>query len=251
MAQHLGTRHTELRVSSADAQAVVPLLPRVYSEPFADSSQIPTYLVSQLARQQVTVALSGDGGDELFGGYDRYRVIERIEPSLGQVPEPLASAVGRSLRAVPARVWSTLADGPAARLLPGIARRRPGQKADNLARMLTTPANRYRMLMSQGAESLQPVIGIDTPPLPDLYHLVVHGLEITEQAMLAETLTYLPDDLLVKVDRASMAHSLEVRVPLLDPDVFAVAWSLRPEHRFADGTGKWPLQQVLRQYLPD
>jgi len=254
VARHLGTDHTELILSPADAMAIIPRLAHTYCEPFADSSQIPTYLVSQLARQHVTVALSGDGGDELFGGYDRYRVYQRLLAARERVPAKLGHLAGRALTALPGQRLDALAASRVGRLLPRGARNRTGERAHKLGRLLAGDGTAiYRDLMSGNATAEALVVGLGDYAGAHGPYLVddrLAGRSPLDQAMLLDTLTYLPDDLLVKVDRASMAHSLEVRVPLLDPDVFRFAWGLHPDDKVRDGQGKWVLREVLKRHVP-
>jgi asparagine synthase (glutamine-hydrolysing) len=252
IAAHLGTEHTELYVSPAEAQSVVPRLATVYDEPFADSSQIPTLLVSELARRDVTVALSGDGGDELFGGYTRYFALERLRRMAG-LPRAARASAAAVLRSQPPERWDRIVRG-AARVVPGrSAPAQPGDKLHKLAGSLGVDrGDVYRSLVQCW----------DVPPVLDLREpatVVAPPADwplgsAVEWAMLADTVTYLPDDLLTKVDRASMAVSLEARVPMLDPTVFDVAWRLPLEAKVARGgsgpTGKRVLHDVLGRHLP-
>lgn len=246
----LGTEHNELYVSSRDALAVIPELPTIYDEPFADSSQLPTCLVSRMARQQVTVALSGDGGDELFGGYGRYALTERFWSKLSRIPHPLRRTLARAIRGVPVGAWNGLY-GIARPLLPGALRSGfPGDKIHKGAGLLEISgvAELYQTLISHWEPSTV-VLG-DTfqalPPAdcwPDLPRL-------TEKMMLLDTRSYLPDDILVKVDRAAMNVSLETRVPLLDHRVVEFAWHLPGNLKRRAGETKWLLRQVLYRHLP-
>jgi len=232
IAQHLGTEHTELIVSESDALAIVPQLGRMYSEPFADSSQIPTRLVSELARQSVTVALSGDGGDELFGGYDRYRLWPRLATVQRVVHHVARHALATGGEAVTSRLMS-------------------GKRSDRMRKFLRTLGapddSGYRTLMSDNPRASELVDGSHDVSSYSHPALTAGG---AQQAMLLDTLTYLPDDLLTKVDRTSMSVSLEVRVPLLDPEVFRFAWGLPDSARIRDGQGKWILRQVLSRHVP-
>ena len=233
IAQHLGTDHTELIVSEADALAIVPRLGSIYSEPFADSSQIPTRLVSELARQSVTVALSGDGGDEFFGGYDRYRYWPRIDQLQRAVPWPIRRFVTRGSDQLISRVMSEKQSNRARKLLRTVsASRRDG----------------YRTLMSDNEYSSRFVLS--GREFPSFDQSLPSSVSRPQRAMLLDTLTYLPDDLLTKVDRASMSVTLEVRVPLLDPEVFRFAWGLPDDARIRDGQGKWILRQILARHVP-
>ena len=236
IARHLGTAHTELYVSPREAMDVIPKLPRMYDEPFADSSQIPTYLVSLMARQYVTVSLSGEGGDEVFGGYRRYFEGQRVLRTFGRVPAPLRRAIGRGIAAIPPRRWDRL-----------LAWRQPqaGTQMTKLARALSarTLDDFYWDVVSHWDESLVQGAAGFTPPSVKLPNPV-------ERMMLLDQLTYLPDDILAKVDRASMAASLEAREPLLDHRVVELAWSLPPEMKVRGGTGKKILRDVLDRYVP-
>jgi len=242
-----------LMVSAADARAVIPRLASMYGEPFADSSQIPTFLVSELARRHVTVALSGDGGDELFAGYDRYGVYRRIDRSLARVPRVARRGASKALLAVSPDRWDSLAAGPLRHVLPQAARRRTGVRAHRLARLLgTTAGGEYADVIAMNPSShllLRDQRLADHDPFALTSRL--QGLAPTERAMLLDTLAYMPDDILAKVDRASMAVSLEVRVPILDPDVFNFAWRLHPDDRVRNGQGKWVLRRLLHRYVPE
>ncbi len=241
VARHLGTDHTELIVTAQDALAVVPDLAGIYDEPFADSSQIPTLLVSRLTRAHVTVALSGDGGDELFAGYNRHVWGERISRALGPVPAPLRRLGARFLRAVPEPAWDWMADlahGP----------RMAGNKIHKLAGLLEAGDGGalYRRLLSVWPEGHRLVQGAQPFAMPQ----IGAGLRGVEQMQLRDGLLYLPDDVLVKVDRASMAASLEVRVPFLDHRVAEFAWRLPRSFRLRDGQGKWLVRNVLARHVP-
>lgn len=250
VARHLGTQHTELYVSPADALAVIPELPAIYDEPFSDSSQIPTYLLCKLARQDVTVALSGDGGDEFFGGYSRYFLAEHIWRRIGHIPWALRRAVARGITFLPTQAWDGLYALIAPILPPGGRWPSPGDKLHKGAALLRTrdAVALYRELISNcdpgeividGAEAATPL----TLPVPSLPTL-------SERMLLLDTLQYLPDTLLVKIDRAAMAVGLETRVPLLDHRVFEFAWRLPLHLKIRDGSGKWLLRQVLQRYIP-
>ncbi len=248
VADHLGTSHTELCLTSAEVQAVVPRLSAVYDEPFADSSQIPTLLVAELARKDVTVALSGDGGDELFGGYARYFALERLQ-RVTRLPRWFRHPVAAILESQPPSRWDRAGRG-AARFVPRYqTSAQTGDKLHKLARALrSTGADAvYPSLVACWDEAV--VLGTPelstTPTPPTLRSLTPSGW-----AMLADTVTYLPDDLLVKVDRATMAHSLEARLPILDPNVFALAWRLSSESKVHGASGKRVLHDVLRRHLP-
>jgi asparagine synthase (glutamine-hydrolysing) len=251
VADHLGTQHHEWRVSEADALAAVPALPAMYDEPFADSSQIPTSVLAHLARQHVTVALSGDGGDELFGGYNRYvwavRYWRRLEP----IPVPLRRAAAGVLRAVPPAFW----DGPfrlAGRAASGPTLRMPGVKMQKAARVLPARSldRTYELLASITDDPSRLVLGATEPVTAHAALGTPAGGEAVERMMYRDSVTYLPDDILTKVDRATMAWSLEGRMPFLDPHVAALAWRLPVDLKVHGSTGKWLLRKLLHRYVP-
>jgi len=251
IAEHLGTEHTELYLTAQDALNVVPLLPAMYDEPFADSSQIPTHLVSKLARQDVTVALSGDGGDELFGGYTRYLFFQKLWKYLGKVPDPLARSGAKLIRAfAPETIDRFIGATP---LLPAGIKRAPGERFHKLAQLLSANdrASTYLHCISHWTD---PALVVADSRDPNTVLQSIQDLEwlpeTQEVGMLTDLINYLPDDILTKVDRASMAVSLEARVPLLDHRL--VEFSLRlPFHcKVRDGQTKWLLRQVLYRYVP-
>lgn len=248
VARHLGTEHTELTVTEAEARAVIPSLPDMYDEPFADSSQIPTHLVCKAARGAVTVALSGDAGDELFGGYNRYFWGPRIWRRLDWLPYALRRPLGRAIAAVPISVWDRVG------ALAGAGLSRPGDKAHRLAarlRDVRTMDDLYRSLVSEWAGQRLVLSGVDAgettldDPLPSLLRQDAAG-----RMMAQDMRTYLPDDILCKVDRASMAVSLETRAPFLDPGVLEVSARLPAHMKIRGGAGKWALRQVLYRHVP-
>lgn len=253
VARHLGCEHTELYVKPEEALAVIPLLPTIYDEPFSDSSQIPTYLVSRLAREQVTVSLSGDGGDELFGGYNRYFWAPEIWRKLSWAPRNVRAAFAVILTAIPPAMWNRIFDG-GSRLLPAKYRyANPGDKLHKLAEIVAarTSEEIYHGLVSHWKEPAAIVPGAGEPPT------VLTGRERCAQLtdyehrmMYLDTVSYLPDDILVKVDRAAMAVSLETRVPMLDHRVVEFAWQLPLSMKIHDGQGKHLLRQVLYKYVP-
>ena len=254
VARHLGTDHTELYLTPKQAMDVIPRLPHLYDEPFADSSQIPTFLVAELARRHVTVSLSGDAGDELFGGYNRYFVGQRVWNRIGAVPLGLRAATAAMLRAPAPRTWDRVLS-PLSVLLPKDSRvRLPGDKLHKLARMLTAPSAEafYVRLVSQIAEpETVAVQGEESPSMlssPEAWP----GLDdFTERMMYLDLVSYLPDDILVKVDRAAMGVSLETRVPLLDHRVVEFAWRLPLSMKIRDGRGKHVLRKLLYRYVPN
>ena len=250
VAAHLGTEHTELFVTAADALNVVPKLPMMYDEPFADSSQLPTHLVMQLARRHVTVALSGDAGDEFFGGYNRYFLGPKVWKRIGWLPTALRQALGGALTAIPAGIVN--------RTLVGITHRfgvaLPGDKAHKLGnrmRSVNSLDDLYVALVTEWPEAERMVIGSNIPD-----HLLCQRgqwPDLSDPAarmMALDGLTYLPGDILVKVDRAAMAVSLETRAPFLDRDVMEFAWTLPMSMKLRDGKGKWILRKLLDRYVP-
>ncbi len=248
VAQHLGTDHTELIVTPAEARDVVPRLPEIYDEPFADSSQIPTFLVSQLARRDVTVALSGDGGDELFAGYNRYAQGALWHGRLARLPRSLRQGLASGIRAVRPGMWDTAAHVLPTRLRP----RLPGDKLYKLADVLGADGDDYyQRLTSLWPESEQIVAGGEEPDdIIDRQSLQDLVPDFVARMQYRDTLTYLPGDILTKVDRASMAVSLEARTPLLDHKVVEFAWSLPQNLKLRAGQPKWILRQVLYRHVP-
>jgi len=249
VAGHLGTEHTELYVTPEEAMAVIPRLPTIYDEPFSDSSQIPTYLLSQLARRHVTVALSGDGGDELFAGYNRHVVGPHLWERVSRLPRWMRGRI------------ATLLNGMAHRDLEWWAERLPRRfRTKDLANKLEKLASAmqaengsafYKDLASHWKDPGSIVLGATEPgTLLDRPGAQPDLPGIREQMMYLDMLTYLPDDILTKVDRASMAVSLEARVPLLDHRVVEFAWRVPTEYKYRNGQGKWLLRQVLYRYVP-
>lgn len=246
VAAHLGTDHHEMYVGADDVRAVIPELPRIYDEPFADSSQIPTVLLSQLTRRSVTVALSGDAGDELFCGYNRYLISRRYWDAAARFPAVLRGGIGKALASVPPNGWDRLTTMPG---VPRIAML--GDKVHKVARMLQTTVginDIYRESSEEWSGRLpltSPVrlgAAIDAPPaLRDT---------AAERMMHWDMVGYLPDDILVKVDRAAMAASLETRVPLLDHRVVEQAWATPLAFKARGGQGKWALRQILYRHVP-
>ena len=247
VADHLGTDHREMMVTGQDALDVVPQLADMYDEPFADSSQIPTHLISKLTRQHVTVALTGDGGDELFAGYNRYNLGQGLAGQLSRSPRALRQAAGAFLGAMP-DAWVEAGVS----LLP--ARSRPPQPVDKLrkfAAVLPLDAEEaYRVLVSQNRDPSSLMFGAREHDVP-MPSLPPSGEDRSvERLQLCDQLTFLPDDILQKVDRASMAVSLEVRPPLLDHRVVQFAWRLPRAMRLRGGETKWLLRRVLDRYVP-
>jgi len=253
VARHLGTEHTELYVTPREAMAVIPRLPSIYDEPFADSSQIPTFLVSQLARSHVTVSLSGDGGDELFGGYNRYLLGKDLWQKLSRLPTGVRIALARIVKSIPARTLSTLMK-PVMPLAP--ARYRVGLPGDKLHKLANVVSHRdldslYRDLVSHWRSPGEIVLGGAEHPtlLSQAGDLSID--DPVARMMFLDLVTYMPDDILVKVDRAAMAVSLETRVPLLDHRVVEFAWQVPMTEKVNAGGTKQLLRSVLRRYVPD
>jgi len=253
VAGHLGTDHTELYVTAGQARDVIPRLPSLYDEPFGDSSQIPTFLVAQMARQQVTVALSGDGGDEAFGGYNRYFIGRRIWRTLAPVPASVRRGVARAIHGVSPASWGALL-GAAQSVLPSRVRvAHAGDRMHKLADVVASQSmvGMYRSLVSHWRQPASMVIGGSEPatlldePMPGL-----EALGDVERMMYWDARTYLPDDIMVKVDRAAMAVSLEVRAPFLDHRVMELAWRLPLRMKLRDGVGKWVVRKVLERHVP-
>ena len=250
VAKHLGTDHTELMLSAAEAQAVIPQLPTMYDEPFADSSQIPTYLVSRLARSQVTVALSGDGGDEAFAGYVRYRGVAGLWNWLRVLPRGVRRLGAATIRSMSPEAWDRLAPLVPTSLRPTHF----GDKVLKGAGLLDAggPIEMYRRLISQWPDSdrLMPDVA-EMPGWIERAGPASEGLDPMARLRLMDMMTYMPDDILTKVDRASMSVSLEVRVPLIDHRVIEFAWGLPTDTLIAGGEGKRPLRAVLKRYVPE
>lgn len=248
IARALGTQHTEMFVGPADALAIVPQLATMYDEPFDDSSQIPTHLLAKLTRQHVTVALSGDGGDELFGGYNRYLYGRRLASIRSIVPRELRNLGAALVTSLHARGWDRLLSAAPS----GAAVLLSGGRLSKLAGALTADDSYglYRKLVSRWSEP-QSLL-----PHASEHHTLLDDLELRERIaspiqwmMYMDQRTYLPDDILTKVDRATMACALEVRVPFLDPDVASFAATLPIDYKIRGNTGKWLLRRVLYRYL--
>ena len=253
IAQHLGTDHTEMYVSPQDAMDVIPDLASIYDEPFADASQIPTFLVSKLARSQVTVGLSGDGGDELFGGYTRYLLGQSIWRTIGWVPAGLRSVGAAGLSRLPPQTWGSVF-GVINKFLPANMQQvNPSDKVQKLLDVLGVENEEelYLGIMSMWKQPLELVKGAKEVPCLFTDPSVTAGLnDFRDKMMLLDTLSYLPGDILTKVDRASMKVSLEVRVPFLDHRAVEFAWSIPSRLKIKKGSSKWFLRQVVKKYVP-
>jgi asparagine synthase (glutamine-hydrolysing) len=253
VASHLGTEHTELYLKPEDALAVIPSLPTIYDEPFSDSSQIPTFIVSQLARRSVTVCLSGDGGDELFGGYRRYVEGESLWNKVKLLPLPLRRTLAAGIEKTPVSTLDLLFSGLGARLDRFGGTSSIGNKMHTLAGLMNVSSSSefYQHLVSQWKEPCDVVLDSREESTASMSPRYARSLtDFTQRMMLMDTVSYLSDDILVKVDRASMAVSLENRVPFLDHRVIEFAWRVPMRMKVKDGKGKWLLRQVLGRYLP-
>ncbi|MEE9326527.1 MAG: asparagine synthase (glutamine-hydrolyzing) [Cocleimonas sp.] len=249
VAEHLGTNHTELYISASTAMDVIPDLPTIYDEPFADESQIPTFLVSKMAKEHVTVSLSGDGGDELFCGYNRYHITAKSWGKLSPIPQSIRQVMATGLTSLSPTTWTKLSQ-----IIP--ENKRPqllGDKIHKGAGVLASHSiqDLYKGLTSTWKDPAALVIGATEPDTlltgnsPNL-----EGLRDIERMMLLDVLTYLPDDILAKVDRAAMRNSLETRVPMLNHDVVKFAWQLPIDYKLRNGVSKWPLREVLYRHVP-
>jgi asparagine synthase (glutamine-hydrolysing) len=249
VACHLGTDHTELYVTPAQAQSVIQRLPTLYDEPFADSSQISTFLVSEMTRRHVTVSLSGDAGDELFGGYNRYVWAAKI---LG-CPRPLRAVLARGLTTLSPSVWNRVHRALVPIMPASLAFSSAGDKAHKLASVMGAEdqSDIYLRTVSIWSSPTDVVLGAEEPPtLLDDSGAWPDVAPFEHQMMALDAMTYLPDDILVKVDRAAMGVSLETRVPFLDHRVVEFSWRLPLSMKIRDGQTKWPLRQILSKYVP-
>jgi len=249
VAKHLGTDHTELYVTAEETMAVIPNLADIWSEPFSDASQIPTFLVSQLARQHVTVSLSGDGGDELFCGYSRYTQGYQVWKKLQYLPNPVRKILSFLIQAIPGAPLEYLMHLlPKKFRIPHLADRLP-----KLAGVIKQGSgdSYYHTLISHWKEPEKIVLGGIEPKT--IFSSVAQQPELSglqERMMYLDSMTYLPDDILTKVDRASMAVSLEARVPLLDHRVVEFSWEVPMSLKYKAGNSKWLLREVLDRYVP-
>lgn len=253
VARHLGTDHTELYVTAQEAMSVVPQLPTVYDEPFADSSQIPTLLVSRLARQHVTVSLSGDAGDELFAGYNRYKMTAAHWRRMSRLPRPLRAGLARSMRSLSPAAWDRIASAASPILPQSLRMSLPGEKIIKAASVLPSrsSAELYGSLISIWRDPSSVVLGAgQSGEDADANGAKLAALGDVERMMASDMLGYLPDDILVKVDRAAMSVSLETRVPFLDHRVVEFAWSIPIDVKMRGGETKWPLRQLLYRHVP-
>ncbi len=240
---HLGTDHHELYLGAQDALNVIPRLPEIYDEPFADMSAIPTYLVSEFARCDVTVALSGDGGDEMLGGYNRHVTGAKLWNRIKFLPKPVRAALGGAIKKLPPERWDRLIQ----------SRPQAGTLMHKAANFLSMNAQEeiYQNLLSSWHEPPVKNAGQAKTILSDSAFQPPAGLSFAEKMMYWDALFYLPGDILTKVDRASMASSLEARAPLLDRRIYEYAWRLPAQFKIRNGKGKWLLRQVLKRHVPE
>lgn len=253
VAKHLGTEHTEIYMQPEDALSVIPKLPSIYCEPFSDSSQIPTFLVSQLARQHVTVALSGDGGDELFGGYNRYLMAHQVWNKSRKLPKPIRQIVAAGLTSLSPKNWDAFFNTLSPVMPKRFNLRTPGDKAHKLAGVFNIDNEHdfYQKLTSHWQHPAELVIGAQEPTTLISDSSCWPKTNSFQHAMMAmDAQTYMTDDILVKVDRSGMANSLETRVPMLDHRIAELAWRMPLDYKIRNGEGKWLLKQVLFRHVP-
>ena len=252
VANHLKTDHTELYVSEGDVLSVIPKLPTIYDEPFSDSSQIPTFLISQMAKKYVAVALSGDAGDELFAGYNRHYWLNRIQNYFSWMPLQMRSFLAGSMTRVSISKWNHIFTYSEKVLKKRNSFQNPGEKIHKLSNVigLDSPSKQYLGLISHWKENEKIVLNSNSTSFKNNISLNSDLSDITHQIMLQDSIQYLPDDILVKVDRASMACSLETRIPFLDHALIEFVWKLPLSMKIRNGQGKWLSRQTLYQYVP-
>jgi asparagine synthase (glutamine-hydrolysing) len=252
VAEHLGTEHTEVYLTPQETMKVIPELPMLYDEPFADSSQIPTFLVARLARQHVTVSLSGDGGDELFGGYNRHVWGRRLSGVLRHVPSGIRRAGSRAITSISPQRWDSLFRGMAALAPTRLTETNAGDRLYKLGEILDgDPAAFYKETVSLWKDPESVVINSHEPMSSVTEDPALGGAhDLTARLMYLDMVNYLPNDILVKVDRASMGVSLEARVPFLDHRVVEFAWRIPMSMKIRDGVGKRVLRRLLSRYVP-
>jgi asparagine synthase (glutamine-hydrolysing) len=254
VAGHLGTQHTELYLRPAEAMALVPLIPSLFDEPYADSSQIPTYLLSQLARQSVTVSLSGDGGDELFGGYSWYSRARSLWGTGRWIPGPIRRLTGNAIAGLTPehcdRILYAIRPFLPGRLRKGASGDRLGKLAEILANMDGPESVHWQLAAKWSRPSSVVLDSSESGPSASAAVMGPPRGGHMSRLMYLDFVNYLPDDILAKVDRTSMAVSLESRAPLLDHRVVEFAWRIPEAMKLRDGRGKWLLRQVLYKYVP-
>ena len=249
IASYLKTEHMEYYVTPADTLSVIPDLPHIFDEPFSDASQIPAYLVAKLARRHVTVALTGDGGDELFGGYTRYIETNNLYQSLKRIPRGLRTLLSHAMRKIPISFWNMV--------LPSRYASRQSSPGDRILKFsesfgFRTDINLYKnAFLSHWKNPSTVVLDSEEPEILFIEkQLICLGINFIEKMMYLDAVNYLPDDILVKVDRTSMAVSLETRAPLLDFRVFEFAWKLPFKFKVQNSEGKYILKKILSRYVP-
>ena len=250
MALHLGTEHTELYINPEEAINVIKGLPKIYDEPFADSSQIPTILVSKMARQNVTVSLSGDGGDELFGGYTRYFMANRVWRKIHKIPMVFRKLIAKAIMILTPKTWDFILNN-IFKILPLSYRlSHPADKIYKLSRIITSNNiyEVYDRLVSRWSNPSEVVLNAKKINNNQQKNLGFNSPE--NEMMFRDSTTFLPDDILAKVDRASMSVSLETRAPFLDKNVVEFAWQLPLNMKIRNSQGKWILRKVLDRYVP-
>ena len=249
ISKHIGTDHTELYVSPKKALDIIPKLPLIYDEPFSDSSQIPTFLVSELAKKQVKVALSGDGGDELFCGYNRHLMSNKFENIINYMPLDLRKIISFLLKTISSKNWTKFS-----KILPGFNRHvNLGDKIYKVANVISANSSHeiYHRLCSHWQNPSEIVKNSEEPKtlLSELKNNLKE-LNSQQQMMVMDFLTYLPDDILVKIDRAAMSSSLETRTPFLDHKLIEYVWKIPHQLKFRNNKGKWILRKILNKYIP-
>ena len=255
VAKHLNTNHFMLEVTDSEARDLIPNLPWLYDEPFADSSQIPTYFVSRAARKKVTVALSGDGADELFGGYNRYIFGPKIWEKISKIPKPMRAVMGSASRFIPERLWNYLGSVYSKNKVNGLGISNLGSKVHRLSEKLHSVENLQDLYFNIVSTCTDPRLMLKNDfeePISQLEDsLPSSGIDNSAAYMMLQDMrTYLPDDILCKVDRAAMGVSLETRTPYLDPDVISLSTKLPINMKIRNGQSKWALRQVLYDFLP-
>lgn len=253
VARHLGTEHTELMVSPTEAMDLIPRLPEIYDEPFADASQVPTFFVSQVARRKVTVALSGDAGDELFGGYDHYLRGPGLWSNLTRAPYPARRALGYAVQKFPASGWDQIGTVLNTVLPAGRRIERFTSKVQTVGALLSGSRSieeLHHTMSSRWKGPGSPVLGAPRPRSRAIIPSSIRSMGCEQAMMYRDTLDYLPNDILCKVDRAAMANSLETRVPFLDHRVVELAWRLPLSMKIREGQTKWALRQILYRHVP-
>lgn len=252
IANHLGTKHTELYITPQQALEVIPNLPSLYCEPFADSSQIPTFLVSKLAKEKVTVAVTGDAGDELFGGYNRYTLTKEFWGKISNSPFWARSLIASTMSSLSPNAWNIIANSINSIIPKSLRLNNPGEKIHKAAKVMTNKEfDDFYLSLVTHCKPKEIVIGnYEENPVLNYKKSDFKLFDDVEKMMMIDTMTYLPDDILVKVDRASMAVSLESRIPFLDHRIVDFAWRIPQSMKINNNKSKWILRQILQKYVP-